>query len=106
MDRLFNRYADPFLFMGEMIHAGRFAEFVEDFIRTLNREIADQNKEKEMQFHWECWLHKIFDRDFKEYLAEIENNQAHQNLSERTIETTIQHSMNLLHNFNPEKGGE
>ena len=105
MDLCFKRYASPFLFMDEMIHAGRFEEFVGDFIKTVNREIDDQNKEKEMQYHWECWLHKIFDRDFKEYLAEIKNNQKHQNMSEREIETTVQNSMNILNNFNPKKGG-
>lgn len=105
MDRLFQRYADPFLFMGGMIHAGRFDEFVSNFIQTMNRETEQQNKDKEMQFHWECWLHRVFDRDFKDYMEEIDNDKKNQSMSERTIETTIQQSMNILNNFNPEKRG-
>lgn len=106
MDLLFKRYADPFSFINGMILSGRFCDFVDDFIRTINREIEDQNKEKEMQWHWELWLHRILDRSFNDYMNEIKNTQNNQNLSERTVETTIKHSMKILNNFNPEKGGD
>ena len=106
MDRLFKRYADPFLFIDGMIQTGRFDEFVENFIQTTNNDIEFENHEKEMRLHWDCWLHKIFDKDFKEYMDELENQKNHQNMSERTLETTVQHSMDILNTFNPEKGGE
>lgn len=107
MDLLFKRYASPFLFMGGMILAGRFEEFVDDFVLTINRETEHENQEKEMRFHWECWLHRIFDKSFKEYMDEIKTNEEHQNMSQRTIETTYQHSMDILNKFNPEtEGGE
>ena len=99
MDLLFKKYASPFVFMDEMIHVGRFVEFVDDFVKTTNRE-------KEEKINWEFYLHKVIEGTFEDFVAEIEINKKNQNLSQRTIETTIQHSNNILNNFNPEKGGE
>ena len=106
MDLLYQRYASPFSFIEGMILTGRFSEFVTDFIHTTNQETEDKNKEKEMQFHWELWLHRIFDKGFKDYMDEIKNTQNDQKMSDGTIETTIQNSMNILNNFNPEKDGD
>ena len=99
MDLCFKRYASPFLFMDEMIHAGRFEEFVVELMTTIS-------KEKEDQVNWEYFLHKVIEGSFSDFLAELEINKKNQNLSERTIETTINHSMKILNGFNPEKGGE
>lgn len=99
MDRLFNRYADPFLFINGMIRSGRFDEFVSEFMDTLL-------KEKEDQVNWDFFLHKVFDGTYSDFIAEMENNKKNQNLSERTIETTINHSMKILNGFNPDEGGE
>ena len=82
-----------------MIQTGRLDEFVDDFIVTVR-------KEKEEQVNWEFYLHKVFDGSFSDFVDEIENNKKNQNMSERTIETTIQHSMDILNNFNPNRGGE
>ena len=99
MDLLFKRYASPFSFIDGMIQTGRFYEFVIDFIKTTNQEIEDQ-------YSWEFFLHKIFDKSYQEFKEEIKNNKENQELSEQAIETTVQHSMNILNNFNPEEGGE
>lgn len=99
MDRLFNRYADPFLFINGMIRSGRFDEFVVEFANTYH-------KEKEDQVNWEFYLHKVLDGTYNDFLEEIENNKKNQNLSERTIETTVNHSMKILNGFNPNEGGE
>jgi hypothetical protein len=99
MDRLFNRYADPFLFINGMIRSGRFDEFVSEFMDTLL-------KEKEDQVNWDFFLHKVFDGTYSDFIAEMENNKKNQNLSERTIETTVNHSMKILNGFNPDEGGE
>lgn len=106
MDLLFKRYADPFSFINGMILAGRFCAFVDDFIQTINREIEDQNKEKEMQWHWELWLHRILDQSFSDYLDGIKTTQDNQQMSARTVETTINESMKILQKLSPEKGGE
>jgi hypothetical protein len=99
MDLLSQRYASPCFLLNGMIQTGRLDEFVDDFIVTVR-------KEKEEQVNWEFYLHKVFDGSFSDFVDEIENNKKNQNMSERTIETTIQHSMDILNNFNPNRGGE
>lgn len=99
MDRLYHRYADPFSFIDGMIKTGRFCEFVESFYTATQ-------KEKEEETTWQYFLHKVFEGSYADFKAELKNNSDHQNMSARTIETTINHSMNILNNFNPEKGGE
>ena len=102
MDLLLKRYASPFSFINGMIQTGRFEEFVDEFIAQINRETEFENHEKEMRFYWEAWLHKVFDKDFNVYMDEIRTNERNKNMSEETIETTVQKSMDILNNFNPE----
>jgi hypothetical protein len=99
MDLLFKRYASPFLFIDGMIRTGRFCSFVEEFCETIM-------KEKEEQTNWEYFLHKVWEGSFKDFKANIENNRELQNLSKTIIETTVQKSMNILNNFNPERGDQ
>jgi DNA polymerase III sliding clamp (beta) subunit (PCNA family) len=106
MDLLFKRYASPFPLIDGMILAGRFSEFVDDFIRTINKETEAQNKDKEMRFHWEFWLYRVLDKTFPEYMREIENDKKHRNISERELGTTLQHTSDILNSFNPENGGD
>ena len=99
MDRLFQRYADPFPFMDGMIQTGRFYDFVRQFLET-------DYKEREEQTSWEYFLHKIWEGSFTDFKAAMENDKKNQQMSERTMETTIKDSMNILKNFNPSIGGE
>lgn len=99
MDQLFKRYADPFPFMDGMIQTGRFSEFVRQFLERIN-------SEREEQTAWEFWLHKVWEGSFTEFKAEMENDKKNRQMSEKTMETTIKDSMNILKNFNPTKGGE
>lgn len=99
MDQLFKRYADPFSFMDGMIQAGRFFDFVVDFVKTINQE----NEEK---FNWEVWLHKVWDQSYKDFMTEVETDAENQNMSAETIETTVQESLDILKNFTPQQGGE
>lgn len=99
MDLLFKRYASPFSFMDGMIQAGRFYEFVIDFIKTTNQEMEEK-------YDWEYFIHKVFDKSYQEFKEEIKTNKENQEMSEQDIETTVQYSMNILNNFNPEEGGE
>ena len=98
MDLLFKRYASPFLFMGEMIQCGRFDEFVVEFVQTIN-------KENEEQMNWEFYLNKVQEGSFKDFVDEMKNNQNNQEMSEERIEEIVQHSMNILNNFDPTQGG-
>ena len=99
MDLLFKRYASPFLFMDGYILTGRFSEFVDEFVQTVM-------KENEEETSWEFYLHKVQEGSFKDFMDELDNNTKNQNMSERTIETTIQNSMDILNNFTPTEGGE
>ena len=99
MDQLFKRYADPFPFMDGMIQTGRFSEFVRQFLERIN-------SEREEQTAWEFWLHKVWEGSFTDFKTEMENDKKNRQMSEKTMETTIKDSMNILKNFNPAKGGE
>ena len=99
MDQLFKRYADPFPFMDGMIQTGRFTEFVRSFLEKIN-------SEREEQTMWEFYLHKVWEGSFTEFKDGVENDRKNQQMSEKTMETTIKDSMNILKNFNPTKGGE
>ena len=99
MDQLYQRYADPFSFITGMIQTGRFNEFVDKFIEKVG-------KDREDKLDWEFYLHKVWEGTFEEFKREIEINKENQRMSKRTIETTVQDSMDILNNFNPEEGGE
>ena len=99
MDLLFKRYASPFSFMDGMIQSGRFCEFVVDFANTITKETEEKQ-------NWEFFLHKVWDGSYQDFIADVENNKKNLTMTKRTIETTVQHSMNILNNFNPEEGGE
>ena len=99
MDRLFARYADPFSFMQNMIRVERFSEFVESLWTTTEKERNDREV-------WEFYLHRVLDKTLDEFKEELRVQAMNRNISARELETTINHSMNILKNFNPEKGGE
>ena len=99
MDLLFKRYASPFLFLDGMIQTGRFSEFVSEFVKI-------HNTESEEQHNWEFFLHKVQEGSYKDFVDEMENDKKVQNLSKKNIESTVQESMNILGNFNPNEGGE
>ena len=94
MDWLYQRYASPFSFMDEMIQSGRFEEFVVEFTQTIH-------KEKEEKMNWEFFLHKVWDGTYEDFCSDIENNKKNLSMTKRTIETTVNHSLNILNNFNP-----
>lgn len=100
MDLLFKRYASPFLFIDGMIQTGRFCEFVSSFTKAYQ-------KEQDEETSWQYFLHKVYEGSYADFKRELKANSEHQNLPQRTIETTLKHSMSILQNFNPEeKGGE
>ena len=100
MDLLYQRYASPFSFIDGMILSRRFGEFVVEFVNTIT-------KEKEDKQNWEFFLHKVWEGSYQDFLAGVENNKKNLTMTKRTIETTVQHSMDILNNFSPdERGGE
>ena len=99
MDLLFARYADPFSFVNGMILAGRFDEFVSSFMSTVY-------EEKEDETQWQFFLHKVLEGSFEDFKKGLKVRTDNQNLSTRTIETTINQTMKILQKLSPEKGGE
>lgn len=98
MDLLHQRYASPFPFLNNIISAGRFYEFVCEFVDTFN-------KEREERHNWEFFLHRVFDKSYAEFIEAVKVEQDNRNMSETEIETTISKSQNILANFNPEERG-
>lgn len=90
MDLLFERYANPFLLLDNLIATGRFFEFVMEFIDIHNEEKI-----------YDVWIHKIFDKSFEAFKNEIEENNEIANVDNQNVETTIKESMDMLNNFNP-----
>lgn len=101
MDLLSHRYANPCFFMDGMIQTGRFEEFVVNFVETINQDRKDKTL-------WDIYLHRVTDMTYSEFLEKIETDEQNRNMSEETIETTVQESLNILQNFNPTnyQGGE
>lgn len=88
MDRLFKRYADPFLFIDSLIISERFTEFVLELLEIENEEMM-----------WEFYLHKVYDKSFDEFKESMKP------VPKEQLETTVQNSRSILNNFNP-NGGE
>ena len=88
MDLLYQRYASPFSFIDEIIKSGRFYDFVVYFDKTIA-------KEKEEKTLCEYYLHRVYDKSFEAWKEEMRNDIKNQNMSERTIETTVQNTMNI-----------
>ena len=98
MDLLFKRYASPFIFLDGILQTGRFCDFIDDFIDTI------QNEEEEKRL-WEYFLLRVWEGSFEDFKASIKTNEKNMNMSVNEIETTVNYSMNILNNFNPEKEG-
>jgi hypothetical protein len=98
MDLLFKRYASPFIFVDGMMQSGRFSEFVDEFVHTIN-------SENEEQVNWDFYLHKVSEGSFSDFVDELKQNKENQKMTASTIESTVQQSMDILNNFSP-KGGE
>ena len=99
MDLLAKRYASPCFILNGVIQTGRFLEFVDELAEIRREEEKEQKS-------WEFFLHKVYEGSYSDFRDEMETNEKHQTMSDKTIETTVQHSMNILNGFDPTKGGE
>ena len=86
MDLLFKRYASPFLLLNTMIDSERFSDFVSKLFEFYNEEIS-----------WEYYLHKVFDKSFKEFMKPQGNNSTkpQEKISQSELEATINQSKNI-----------
>ena len=96
MDALFKRYAHPFSFIDGYIMTGRFCDFIDNFVETINEEKKDKAE-------WEIFLHKVWDKSYSEFKEQLTVNEENKKMTPATIETTVAHSVKILKSFNPEK---
>lgn len=92
---LFQRYASPMVILDKMILTGRFLDFVCEFIQIRNDELEDQTR-------WEFYLHKVFNMDFKDYLAQTARTTGTgDDMSPDALESTVKESMGIIADFCP-----
>lgn len=91
MDLIFKRYSSPFLFLDNIIAAGRF----KDFIKELNETVMNEDI-------YELWLHKVHDKTFEEFKNEVMDAIKSEQVAPEAKEATIKNSFNILNNFKPE----
>ena len=91
MDLLFKRYASPFLLIDQLILTNGLDKFIDDLFKFMGGEKQEQTK-------WEFFLHKIYDKSWKEFCNEIEVSNVENNVN---IGETLIKSKNILTNFTP-----
>lgn len=97
MDLLFREYASPFVLLDGIIATGGFPDWIDQFLKS--------HKEK---IQWEAWLHKVFDKEWSEFVGDAEVDQATLHMTDAEIETTINNSYKMIINITPDdewKGG-
>ena len=92
MDLLFKRYASPFVLLDNFIAMGSLSDFIDDFFKFINEEQQEDTK-------WQFFLHKVFDKSWKEFCEEIESVDK---AKEIDLGATIKKSYDMLNNFAPE----
>ena len=92
MDLLFKRYASPFVLLDNLILTSSSYAFINDLLKFIN-------EEKEEQIRWEFFLHKVFDKSWKEFCDEVS-----QPIDDKEIDlgATVKKSKDMLNNFTPE----
>lgn len=100
MDLLHKRYASPFSFIDGMMLAGRFNEFVVDFVKTVN-------EEHEQEMMWDFYLHKVgTDISFNEFVEGVKMDTKNQSMTAEDKASTVNMAMDILNNFIPTEGSE
>ena len=92
MDLLFKRYASPFVLLDNLILTSSSSSYIDDLFKLIN-------EEKEEQVQWEFFLHKVFDKSWKEFCEEV-NQPIIDN--EIDLGATFVKSRDMLKNFTPE----
>ena len=88
MDLLFTRYASPFLLLDQLILTNSLSGYIDDLFTIIS-------EEKQEQTMWEFFLHKVYDKTWKEE-TKISNDTKDVDLGE-----TVLKSKTMLSNFTP-----
>ena len=92
MDLLFSRYASPFVLLDTFLLTNSLSDFIDDMFKLINEE----RKEKTQ---WEFFLHKVYDKTWKEFIDEINISNEEKEID---LGATLKKSKNMLKNFTPE----
>lgn len=92
MDLLFSRYASPFVLLDNLLLTNSASDFIDDLFKIIN-------EEKEEQTRWEFFLHKIYNKTWKEFIDEINISNEQKEVD---LGATLKKSKNMLKNFTPE----
>ena len=92
MDLLFSRYASPFVLLDNLILTNSTSDFIYDMFKFIN-------EEKEERTQWEFFLHKVYDKSWKEFIDEIHISNKQKEVD---LGATLNKSKNMLKNFTPE----
>ena len=75
---------------------GRLSEFIDEFVKI---NIEDDR--------WEIYMHRVWDKPFDVFCAELDEEAKNRTMPQMTLEATVKKSMDILNTFNPnEEGGE
>ena len=92
MDLLFSRYASPFILIDQLILAHSLSNYIDDLYGFMT-------EEKQEKTNWEFFLHKIYNKSWKEFCDEINvENSVENNVS---ITDTLIKSKEILNNVIP-----
>ena len=87
MDLLFEKMADPFRLLDQLILNGDLLEWTLEFI--------DDQNDRQL---WDVWLHKVFDKSFEDFKKTIMGSEP----NEEQLETTISESKSIINGFIPD----
>ena len=92
MDLLFTRYASPFVLLDNLLLTNSLDNFIVDLFDIINRE-------REEQTQWEFFLHKVYNKSWKDFVDELDISN-----EQKTVDlgATLKKSKNMLKNFTPE----
>ena len=77
-----------------MILTRRFSEFVNELLDIRDEEMIEKAR-------WECWLHKVYDLDFGEYLARLDNKPTGEVPNNADLEEIVRNSAGIMDGFCP-----
>ena len=92
MDLLFKRYASPFILLDELILTKSLSAYIDDLFIIIGEEKQEQTK-------WEFFLHKVYDKSWKEFCEELEISNDTKKID---VGETLIKSKNILTNFTPD----
>ena len=91
MDLLFTRYASPFLLLDQLILTNSLSGYIDDLFTIIS-------EEKQEQTMWEFFLHKVYDKTWKEFCEETKFSNDTQDVD---LGETVLKSKTMLSNFTP-----